>query len=181
MAAVFGATEPLVGLMVGWMTEPVVIDGEIVPRDRGLPQGAPLSPLLANLFLDRFDEAMKALRLRVVRYADDFLVLAKTQQAAEEAHAHVETVLRQLGLRLDPAKSRVTSFDHGFRYLGFLFCRSLVLDVGPDAQALPAALQRSAGRSRFPVAHVAWKTLFCLKSRAIRRRSDPARIVGFQS
>jgi CRISPR-associated protein Cas1 len=110
-----------------WLTAPVQEGTRIVERNRGLPQGAPISPVLANLYLDRFDEALLARGMRLVRFADDFIVLCKERPAADAALELSETVLSELQLALDPDKTRVTHFDRGFRFLGHLFLRSLVL------------------------------------------------------
>ncbi|MEL6613861.1 MAG: CRISPR-associated endonuclease Cas1, partial [Bacteroidota bacterium] len=109
-----------------------------------------LSPLLANLFLDRLDEAMLERGYQLVRYADDFVVLARTATQAEAALADVEAVLGELELELHRSKTRVTSFDEGFRFLGHLFLRALDL---PSDHPLPgtAALPRTPpGAVRVP-------------------------------
>lgn len=94
---------------------------------RGLPQGSPLSPLLANLYLDRIDEAFARRGARIVRFADDFVILCDSRAGAEGALSKVERLLDEHGLKLNRDKTRVTSFDQGFRFLGHLFVRSLVL------------------------------------------------------
>ena len=95
--------------------------------DRGLPQGAPISPLLANLYLDDVDDAIEASGVRLVRFADDFLILCKDERAAGEAHEHVARLLAEQGLRLDPDKTRIAGFEDSVRFLGHLFVRSLAL------------------------------------------------------
>lgn len=97
------------------------------PGGRGLPQGSPLSPLLANIYLDDLDEAMEGHHLRIVRYADDFVVLARDAKRAQEALAQASALLAARGLELHPEKSRVLGFDQGLRFLGHLFVRSMVL------------------------------------------------------
>lgn len=94
------------------------------PAGIGLPQGSPLSPLLANLHLDAADEALEGRGVRLVRYADDFLLLAKTEARAERALKDALAVMAEHGLELDPDETRVVSFDRGFRFLGHLFVRS---------------------------------------------------------
>jgi CRISPR-associated protein Cas1 len=93
-----------------------------------LPQGAPISPLLANLFLDEFDEELLGRDYRLVRYADDFVILCRDPAEAERARADAQAALADLGLTLNEGKTAVTTFDAGFSYLGYLFCRSLVME-----------------------------------------------------
>ncbi|MFH1060654.1 MAG: group II intron reverse transcriptase/maturase [Pseudomonadota bacterium] len=96
-------------------------------QGRGLPQGSPLSPLLANLYLDEVDEAIAGFGVRLVRFADDFVVLCKGRQKAGQALERIAELLRERGLTLHPEKTRLVSFDQGFKFLGHLFVRSLAL------------------------------------------------------
>jgi|SRR5579862_7074489 len=136
---------------------------------RGLAQGSPISPLLANLYLDRIDEAFAARGARIVRFADDFVILAESRAGAEAALGKVERLVAEYGLTLNRDKTRVTSFDQGFRFLGHLFVRSMVLagaakeDLGEaerlmrqvartdaDAEAKAAAAEeREAAQQRY--------------------------------
>lgn len=106
---------------------------------RGLPQGSPVSPVLANLYLDGLDEAFDERSLRLIRYADDFVVLARTAADAEAARDKASRLLKKEGLELHPDKTKIVSFDRGLRFLGHLFVRSLVIadpwDEGPAEQA----------------------------------------------
>ena len=97
------------------------------PDGRGIAQGSPISPLLANLYLDRLDEAFAGRGARIVRFADDFVILAESQAGAEAAWRRAERLLAEHGLTLNASKTRITSFDQGFRFLGQLFVRSLVM------------------------------------------------------
>jgi len=128
LEAFFG-TDPLVDLLLRWVRAPVEFGGQRIQRDRGLPQGTVVSPVLANLYLDAFDEALQRRDLGLVRYADDFVVMCRSAEDAEAARAIVAEELQQIGLKLSEAKTEVTSFDHGFEFLGSLFCRSVVMDV----------------------------------------------------
>jgi CRISPR-associated protein Cas1 len=110
--------------------------GKPVARDRGLLQGSPLSPLLANLYLDPFDEAMAGHGIRMVRYADDFILLARDREAAERALALAAAELSAIGLSLQPDKSAVHRLDLGFSFLG--------MDIGGrlDEEAVDRVLLR---------------------------------------
>jgi CRISPR-associated protein Cas1 len=87
---------------------------------RGLPQGSPISPVLANLYLTAFDEACEGAGLALVRYADDFVLACANERDAQAALVFAGEVLGKLGLTLNAEKSRVTSFADGFRFLGCL-------------------------------------------------------------
>lgn len=90
----------------------------------GTPQGAVLSPLLANLYLHGLDEALEQAGHRLVRYADDFVVLCRTQAEAEAALARVRRWVEANGLRLHPDKTHVGNClepGQGFEFLGYRF------------------------------------------------------------
>ena len=91
---------------------------------RGLPQGAPISPLLANLYLDHIDEAIAGAGFRFVRYADDFVILCRSEARAEKALALVSKLLAELGLELHPDKSAIVPLDEGYSFLGKDFRRT---------------------------------------------------------
>jgi group II intron reverse transcriptase/maturase/CRISPR-associated endonuclease Cas1 len=121
-------SEPLVGLVRQWMEAPVLFDGRRIVRSRGLPQGSPLAPLLANLFLDEFDEHLLGRDYRLVRYADDFVVLCRNVDDALAAREEARGALTRLGLSYNEEKTAIRSMDDGFTYLGYLFCRSVIVD-----------------------------------------------------
>lgn len=111
----------------------------------GLPQGSPLSPLLANLYLDDVDDQIQGRGVRLVRFADDFLLMCREEVAATKAQARMAKLLADHGLRLHPDKTRIVPFEQGFRFLGHLFVRSLVvreLAEADDATLPPAEAAR---------------------------------------
>ena len=115
----------VLGLIEAWIS-PWIWDGSCIYRlDIGLPQGNVISPALANLFLDDFDEALCGADLRLVRYADDFVVLCRSEERARQAARLTDEVLESLHLELD--ESDIASFDQGFSFLGATFMRSLVV------------------------------------------------------
>lgn len=119
--------QDVLDLIESWISADLLINRKQVPRSKGLPQGSVISPLLANLFLDELDEALLKEGYRLVRYADDFVVLCKSRKRAEKALALTEDVLEDLKLRLHKGKTQVTTFDRGFRFLGSLFVRSMAI------------------------------------------------------
>ena len=119
------ADRSMLKLLRSWLRAGVFEGGVISELGSGTPQGSPISPLLANIALHRLDEAWQAdgQRLGVlVRYADDFVVLCRTPQRAEEARRRAADALAPLGLQLNPEKTRIvrlTRGAEGFDFLGF--------------------------------------------------------------
>ncbi len=106
-------------LVERFLTAGVMEDGVVRSTTLGTPQGGVLSPLLANIALNFLDWHLDKLGYRFVRYADDFIVLCRTERQAKEARQAVEQFVEQLGLSLSPEKTRVTTFREGFTFLGF--------------------------------------------------------------
>jgi len=88
---------------------------------RGVALGMPISPLWANVYLHEMDWRLVRNRWPLVRYADDFVVLAQSRMQAEQALGLVERTLEELKLRLEPLKTGITSFSDGFEFLGVRF------------------------------------------------------------
>lgn len=102
----------------------VLLDsGETEATGMGTPQGGPISPLLANIYLHPFDRAMEEAGIGLVRYADDFVLFTKSRERAEEALALAREALATLKLRPHPEKTRVATVDEGFAFLGFHYHR----------------------------------------------------------
>jgi len=90
--------------------------------EAGAPQGAVLSPLLSNVYLDPLDHLMAREGFRMVRYADDFVILCRTSEEAQRALTLVETWVAENGLALHPTKTRIVSVKaEGFDFLGYHF------------------------------------------------------------
>lgn len=91
--------------------------------ESGTPQGAVISPLLSNIYLDPLDQLMKARGIEMVRYADDFVLLSRSEAAAQNALALVQQWTVEAGLRLHPDKTRIvdTTQPGGFEFLGYHF------------------------------------------------------------
>jgi RNA-directed DNA polymerase len=97
---------------------------EMEPTELGTPQGGPLSPLLANIYLHAFDQQIADARYGLVRYADDFVIFAKSEEEARAALELARKILEgELGLTLHPEKTRVVSVTRGFEFLGFHYFR----------------------------------------------------------
>ena len=109
----------ILDLVEKFLTAGVMEDGVVQTTTLGTPQGGVLSPLLANIALNFLDWHLDELGYRFVRYADDFVVLCRTERHAKEAQTQIESFLRTLGLSLSPTKTKITTFLQGFTFLGF--------------------------------------------------------------
>ena len=91
----------------------------------GTPQGAVVSPLLSNIYLDPLDHHLAGQGMEMVRYADDFVVLCRTEGAAQEALERVRAWTTRVGLTLHPVKTRIVDATQvgGFDFLGYHFER----------------------------------------------------------
>jgi len=99
----------------------VLEDGKVRSTREGTPQGGVFSPLLANIALNVLDQFLEERGYHFVRYADDFVILCRTQAQAEEALTLIRPLLKdRLGLELSPEKTVVTKFREGFSFLGFI-------------------------------------------------------------
>lgn len=97
-------------------------EGErVIERVRGLAQGHPLSPCLTNLYLDSFDEEVKKLGVRLIRYADDFLIFCKSREQADSVLQEIEKILAGLDLKLKKDKTAIRNVSEGFSFLGYSF------------------------------------------------------------
>ena len=120
------ADSRVLSLMRGYLDQAVM--EELVryePTGRGTPQGAVISPLLANLYLDPLDHLLAASGVQMVRYADDFVLLCRSEEAAQAALARVQTWVQENGLTLHPEKTRIVDATQpgGFDFLGYHFER----------------------------------------------------------
>lgn len=97
------------------------------PTGRGTPQGGVISPLLANLYLDPLDHQMEEAGREMVRYADDFVILCRSEAEARAALAAVTAWVSEAGLTLHPEKTRVVDATQrgGFDFLGYHFERGM--------------------------------------------------------
>ena len=110
-------------LLGKWLEAGVMEDGLFSETVTGTPQGGVISPLLANIYLHPFDKAMvEASAGRLVRYADDWLVLCRSRREAEAALALAGETLAGLGLELHPDKTRVVDLREGREGFDFLGC-----------------------------------------------------------
>lgn len=107
------------------------------PRTTGTPQGGPISPLLSNVYLHAFDERMTGAGLRLVRYADDFVVCCASEARARQARDAAAAELARLRLALHPEKTRIVACADPLRFLGHEFDRDGAFPVRDEPPASP--------------------------------------------
>jgi group II intron reverse transcriptase/maturase len=108
-----------------WLDAGVMEDGTVRETLAGTPQGGVISPLLANIYLNKLDRiwAARCSQLGVlVRYADDFVAMCRSESAAREALRRIGLVMERLGLTLHPAKTQLVDLRRGRASLVFLGC-----------------------------------------------------------
>jgi len=114
-------------LIRAWLKAGVMEEGKVTHPDRGSPQGGVISPTLSNIFLHEVDrqwcrsDGVALGNVRLVRYADDMVLLARTEQQAREAWEQVQAQFAELQLVVNQEKSRLTKLADGFAFLGFEF------------------------------------------------------------
>jgi RNA-directed DNA polymerase len=146
------ADRRVLGLVQSFLDQEVLGEAGAWTPEQGTPQGAVVSPLLSNIYLDPLDHTMAERGYEMVRYADDFVVLCRSPQEAAEALAEVQRWTAQAGLTLHPTKTRlVDAQTDGFDFLGYRFAagrrwpRDKSLSKLKDA--IRAKTKRTSGQS----------------------------------
>ncbi|MCA1604246.1 MAG: group II intron reverse transcriptase/maturase [Acidobacteria bacterium] len=115
----------------------------------GTPQGAVISPLLSNIYLDPLDHEVAGSGYEMVRYADDFVILCRSKAAAKVALAKVQRWTAQAGLRLHPEKTRIVDATQrgGFDFLGYHFERGYRWPRPKSVAKLKATIRNKTRRT----------------------------------
>lgn len=126
----------VLALLAAYLTQPILDELQTWAPEQGTPQGAVLSPLLANIYLDPLDHLVAEAGFEMVRYADDFVILCRSRDAAEAALALVRQWTEAAGLTLHSDKTRLVDASQrgGFDFLGYHFERGRHWPT-PKAQA----------------------------------------------
>jgi group II intron reverse transcriptase/maturase len=141
-----------------WLRAPIQIDGKLVKRRKGVPQGSPLSPLLSNIILNELDKEMEKRGLRYVRYADDFSIYAKTKASARKAGNGIFLFLKnKLKLPINREKSGIRR-PVDFKLLGYGF--------------VPTYKKGEKGKYQLVVSEKSWKSIK-QKLKTITRKTTP--------
>lgn len=118
----------IIGLLREYLKQEVLDTMTSWKPEEGTPQGAVISPLLSNLYLNELDHKMEELGVEMVRYADDLVILSRSQEEAEEALKEVSKWTAEAGLKLHPEKTRIVDAREkkaGFDFLGYHFEQGL--------------------------------------------------------
>jgi CRISP-associated protein Cas1 len=107
---------------------------------QGIPIGSGISPILANVYLDDFDELLATTEYQLVRYADDFIILARQEHQIKTAYELVLGMLQAIDLPINPQKTQIANFDRGFRFLGHSFIGNMAM---PDKIRSPKKQEKS--------------------------------------
>ena len=130
------ADGPVLGLIASFLKANILDGAATWTPEAGAPQGAVLSPLLSNVYLDPLDHLVAKQGFQMVRYADDFVILCRTAEEANAALELVRTWVAENGLTLHPTKTKVVDArTEGFEFLGYRFC-------GTEHRVRPKSLQK---------------------------------------
>lgn len=116
----------VLNLIESWLKAGVMNQGKHEETMVGTPQGGVISPLLANIYLHEMDEQITKIdSIRLVRYADDFVILCRTKEQAEKAMKRVINMLNKLKLQLNKTKTKIVNVNReSFEFLGFKLKRA---------------------------------------------------------
>jgi RNA-directed DNA polymerase len=140
-------------LIEAYLTQKVMETAKSWMPEEGTPQGAVISPLLSNLYLDPLDQQMAQGGIQMVRYADDFVILCRSQEEAVAVLERVRQWAEQAGLRLHPVKTRIVDATQrgGFDFLGYHFERGMKWprqkSLGKFKDTIRAKTRRTEGQS----------------------------------
>ena len=118
-----------------WLKTDVVNMNQLEKQEFGTPQGGVISPLLSNIALNMLDHTFNDMRfIRLIRYADDFLIMSRSKQILNNAKDQLLILLKRIGPSLNETKTIITTPKKGFTFLGFHFIKYLgrTLWVQPD-------------------------------------------------
>jgi RNA-directed DNA polymerase len=141
----------VLSLVRSYLGQGVMEGGVSLPEEEesdGVPQGSPLSPLLANIALHELDALMEDSGYEIVRYADDFVILCRTRQQAEAALEAVRAWTEKAGLSLHPDKTRIVDYGvgQGFEFLGHAFTKGKVFPRKKSVQNIRNKIREKTPR-----------------------------------
>lgn len=113
----------VLALIEAYLHQGILEEMQLWMPEKGTPQGAVISPLLANVYLHPVDVAMRGAGFTLIRYADDMVVLCRTKEEADAALLKLGELMEARGLQLHPDKTRIAHLMErpGFQFLGYVF------------------------------------------------------------
>ena len=140
----------VVALVEAFLKAEILDDMRQWTPESGAPQGAVLSPLLSNLYLNELDHLMARSGYEMTRYADDLVIQCRTREEADRALAMVRTWTAQRGLTMHPTKTKIVDAEiEGFEFLGYRFVKHRRFprrkSLAKFRDAIRAKTQRTAG------------------------------------
>lgn len=139
----------VLGLIEQFLDQEVMDGMNSWQPDRGTPQGAVISPLLANIYLHPVDVAMEAEGYQIIRYADDMVILCESREQAEAALKHLDALVTGRGLKLHPVKTRVVdaTVRPGFDFLGYRFFGNVRYPRPSSEKKLRSSIRKKTPRN----------------------------------
>jgi len=138
----------VLSLLEAFLAQPILEGLKGYTPPNGTPQGAVISPLLSNIYLDSLDHLMASHGYEMTRYADDFVIQCRTQAEAEQALAQVQAWAEGWGLTLHPDKTHIVDVrQEGFEFLGYRFFQGRRWPRTKSRQKLKDTLRRKTRRS----------------------------------
>lgn len=143
------ADSRVLGLLKAYLKQQVMDTVKGWTPEKGTPQGAVISPLLSNIYLDPLDHMMAAAGIEMVRYADDFVLLCRSEAEAHHALELVQTWTTSVGLVLHPDKTHIVDASQrgGFDFLGYHFERGYRWPRKKSLRKLHDSLRRLTKRT----------------------------------
>jgi len=138
----------VIRLIEAFLKQGVLDEGKHWTPETGTPQGGVLSPLLSNIYLDPLDHHMARKGYEMVRYADDFVILCRSEAEAQAALQEVQAWTKQAGLILHPEKTRIVDERErgGFDFLGYHFERGMKWPREKSLKKFRAAIRKKTPR-----------------------------------
>jgi RNA-directed DNA polymerase len=139
----------VLALIQAYLEQGVLEEGKHWSPEEGTPQGAVISPLLSNLYLDPLDHHMAAEGFHMVRYADDFVILCRSEEEAQRALEQVREWTAAAGLSLHPEKTHIVNatLPGGFDFLGYHFEGGLRWPRKKSMEKLQETMRRKTRRT----------------------------------
>jgi RNA-directed DNA polymerase len=146
------ADSRVLGLIAAFLQAEILEGAQHWTPDRGAPQGAVLSPLLSNLYLNPLDHLMAERGYAMTRYADDLVIQCRSRAEAEQALQLVQTWVAERGLTLHPTKTKIVDAEtEGFEFLGYRFVKHRRFprkkSLAKFRDAIRGKTSRTSGRS----------------------------------